>query len=266
MILGILIGNTNTRLYWFEGTAIRHRLTVRTDARPHIPQFGRLEDGAVASVVPAAVPGWVAAVRRALGPPQGLSPLGRPTPGLVRGRKRPLVVSPRTCTGLRFRYPRTQLGVDRVCVAAGARRLCSDNVIAVDFGTAVTVNVVRATGVFAGGYILPGPDAMFAALHSSTALLPLIRTDSLDPAPFGLPTYTDSAIRYGVRAAVAGGVNLAINWIERTTRLRFRVIATGGSAADFRAEVPRISSVEPHLAAHGLAAIYWFSRPPGRVE
>lgn len=64
------------------------------------------------------------------------------------------------------------LGADRYCAALGARELCGSPVLAVDFGTAITVNVVDARGVFVGGAIVPGFAAALQAMHETTAQLP----------------------------------------------------------------------------------------------
>lgn len=71
------------------------------------------------------------------------------------------------------------VGIDRLLtgyaahVLFGTGRAC----IVVDSGTATTINLVTADGVFRGGVILPGLRLSARALHEYTARLPLLDTD-----------------------------------------------------------------------------------------
>ena len=66
------------------------------------------------------------------------------------------------------------LGRDRLAAAVGAATLFPGrNVLVVDFGTAVTFDLVTADGTFRGGCISPGLRSRFRALHDYTAALPL---------------------------------------------------------------------------------------------
>ena len=72
-----------------------------------------------------------------------------------------------------YRTPET-LGRDRLAAAVGAAALCPGrDVLIVDFGTAVTIDLVTADGTFRGGCISPGMKTRFRALHDYTAKLPL---------------------------------------------------------------------------------------------
>ncbi len=118
--------------------------------------------------------------------------------------------------------PPAALGIDRYCAAVGARVLCGSPVIAVDFGTAITVNVVDARGVFIGGAILPGYAAALRSLHASTALLPALNPPAVDPLALNpgelasadvtvqagslIGRTTEDAMRLGVRHVLARGV------------------------------------------------------------
>ncbi|WP_304582535.1 type III pantothenate kinase [uncultured Alistipes sp.] len=66
------------------------------------------------------------------------------------------------------------LGRDRLAAAVGAAVLWPGrNVLIVDCGTAVTIDLVTADGTFRGGCISPGLRSRFRALHDYTAALPL---------------------------------------------------------------------------------------------
>ncbi len=75
--------------------------------------------------------------------------------------------------GNAYRSPET-LGLDRLAAAVGAVALYPGrNVLIVDAGTALTVDLVTADGVFRGGCISPGLRMRLQALHDHTAALPL---------------------------------------------------------------------------------------------
>ena len=95
---------------------------------------------------------------------------------------------------------------------AGARQtgrsLCSartvlypgENVLIVDFGTAVTIDLVTADNTFRGGCISPGVKTRFRALHDYTAKLPLCAATE-DEGLSGLTT--EEAIELGVMNGIA---------------------------------------------------------------
>ncbi|MEO0080546.1 MAG: type III pantothenate kinase [candidate division WOR-3 bacterium] len=240
MILTILIGNTNTRLTWFQGRRIRHRLVLATRslaARP-LPLTAQPVAGvALASVVPEAT----AIVCR----------------DLVQSGLRPLVVGPKTETGLGFRYNRRQLGADRVCLAVGAHRRYKKDAIVLDFGTAVTVNVITGSGEFLGGLILPGLGMMLNALAQGTAQLP-----AFAPAqPRSVLGHdTKGALRCGVFAILSGGLSHIIRRIEEETRRKYLVVATGGDARRFRRRIKAIRVVDQDLASRGLVELFYINR------
>lgn len=235
MILTVVIGNTNTRLCWFVGKRIVRREIRRTTEAPHLNRYGHLTGAAIASVVPEATPRWMTELKQ-------------------HGINSPLIITPRTHTGMLFRYRRTELGADRVCAAVGALRKSHSDVIVVDFGTAITVNVIAAEGVFIGGYILPGPDAMLELLHQTTAQLPRVHLRSSQPDH--LPQSTTTAINAGVVNAVVAAVERIINQVKDITARNYNVILTGGRATWFAPLLAAAATIDPDLSSFGLAAIY----------
>ena len=77
-------------------------------------------------------------------------------------------------TGLKLSYKNLKkLGTDRIAAATGAVALQSgQNLIVVDMGTAITVDVITKEGEFCGGAILPGINLMLKSLGAGTAQLP----------------------------------------------------------------------------------------------
>ncbi|MGZ8939242.1 MAG: type III pantothenate kinase, partial [Limisphaerales bacterium] len=78
--------------------------------------------------------------------------------------------------GVGINYPKPRsIGPDRLANALAVRTLCGAPALVVDFGTAVTFDVVDQTGDYIGGIIAPGLSAMTDYLHEKTALLPRIK-------------------------------------------------------------------------------------------
>src|SRR4029079_17632037 len=78
--------------------------------------------------------------------------------------------------GVGIDYPRPNtIGADRLANAVAARHHFGAPVVVVDFGTAVTFDVVHRSGKYVGGIIAPGLAAMTDYLHEKTALLPRIK-------------------------------------------------------------------------------------------
>lgn len=257
MILTVLIGNTNARLTWFgQGRVCRRRVvpservTAELRTLPHWPG-GHV---AVASVVPRLTEGVVEILEK-------------------NTCRQPLVVGPRTRTGLRFRYRRGEIGADRVCLAVGAferyclprrndshsrhRRDCA----IIDFGTATTVNVVRGDGTYWGGVILPGGQMMMDSLMRGTAQLPRVPF-GLTRLPYGRGTV--SAIRAGVARLLAGGLESIVADISAATGRRYYTIATGGGAGLLMRRLQIVNVYDPDIAAYGLSCLYRLNRLKGR--
>src|SRR5581483_1493694 len=86
-----------------------------------------------------------------------------------------LELTPKTLRGVGIRYPRpNSIGPDRLANAVAARHHFGAPAVVVDFGTAVTFDVVDRAGDYVGGIIAPGLAAMTDYLHEKTALLPRI--------------------------------------------------------------------------------------------
>jgi type III pantothenate kinase len=105
--------------------------------------------------------------------------------------------------GVRNGYDKPeQLGPDRWAALIAARSLEPKRpCLVVNSGTCTTVDVLSASGEFAGGLILPGIDLMRFVLHEHTGRLPL-QEGKFVPAPRN----TIDAIETGCRHAQAGAV------------------------------------------------------------
>ncbi|RYD18213.1 MAG: type III pantothenate kinase, partial [Verrucomicrobiaceae bacterium] len=80
--------------------------------------------------------------------------------------------------GMGIDYPNpAQIGADRLANAAGVVSRHGVPAIIIDFGTAVTFDVISAEPAYCGGVIAPGLGAMSDYLTKKTALLPEIELE-----------------------------------------------------------------------------------------
>ena len=88
----------------------------------------------------------------------------------------PFVLQAGVKTGLKIGYRNPlEVGPDRIANAIAATHLYPDrNLIIIDFGTATTIDVVRAGRDYLGGIILPGLRISMEALEKNTARLPSV--------------------------------------------------------------------------------------------
>ena len=120
------------------------------------------------------------------------------------------------------------LGVDRLAAAVGVVDMGYDNCLIVDFGTAITIDLVEK-GVFRGGNISPGVRTRFRALHDYTQRLPECNpTDEILP----LGRTTAEAIEQGVMQGIVNEIEGYILAFMRKNA-KITLIFTGGDAKFF---------------------------------
>lgn len=157
--------------------------------------------------------------------------------------------------GIGIDYPEpTTIGADRLANAVAAARLHSTPAVVVDFGTALTFDIVSAEGNYLGGVIAPGLEAMTEFLPQRTALLPRIAL--LEPPGIIGKSTNDAMLAgavYGYRGLVREILAKLRQVLEKDSRLT--VVATGGYAELIAAGVPEIHEVQPLLTLDGLRLI-----------
>ena len=243
------IGNTNVHVGLADARRVNRQTDIPTAAwhkRTALPLLEafvgsrRVEGAALCSVVPSATPHIRAAVRR----------LWRlPT----------LELSPRTLVGVGIDYPQPQtIGADRLANAVAARHHFGAPSVVVDFGTAVTFDVVDRRGHYIGGIIAPGLAAMTDYLHEKTALLPRIRIRETARV---VGKNTAEAMLIGAVHGYRGLVRELIKELKRELGAgRLPVVATGGYAKLIATKLPEITAVEPNLTLEGLRLV-WSGQP-----
>ena len=153
-----------------------------------------------------------------------------------------LELTPKTVRGVGIDYPKpNSIGPDRLANAVAARKRFGAPVVVVDFGTAVTFDVVNRAGNYAGGIIAPGLAAMTDYLHEKTALLPRIKIREVKTT---IGKSTEQAMLIGAVHGYRGLVRELIAELKRELRVKkLPVVATGGYAKLIAAKLPEISAV-----------------------
>jgi len=151
-----------------------------------------------------------------------------------------------------------EAGCDRLLAAlAAGRRARGSGALVVDLGTAVTLSLVSPEGAFLGGLIGVGAGTLRAALreaaprlapHLGSGVPPIERDD-----PRAVPAIdTRSALQWGLRIQMLGGIRAMIAASLAQADFVPRVYWTGGGASEFAGELAPGDSLLPDLALEGL--------------
>ena len=244
MILLFDIGNTNTHL----GLATKRRVVKQANiptaawlnggVRDTLMKFaGRngVESAVLCSVVPRTTPLVLKAVWQLW-------------------KVDALELTPKTLRGVGIDYPKPKtIGPDRLANAVAARHHYGAPSVVVDFGTAVTFDVVNRAGNYIGGIIAPGLAAMTDYLHEKTALLPRIEIREVNSA---VGKSTEQAMLVGAVHGYRGLIHGLLGELKRELKTqKLPVIATGGYAKLIASKMPEISAVRSDLTLEGLRLV-----------
>lgn len=174
----------------------------------------------------------------------------------VTGRGLERIVTQREAAGVVNGYADpNQLGVDRWLAVIGAWQRARGACVVADIGTAATVDVLAADGRHRGGYIVPGPRLMVAALLQGTSDLASLHAGSPQGGGPAFADNTREAIERGCRVALAGWVDRSVRDAARVVGARPRLVLTGGALAEIRGYLESDGEEVPDLVLRGLAAM-----------
>jgi type III pantothenate kinase len=253
MLLVVDVGNTQTHFGVFEAgtdklTEHWRFATVRESTQDELGAqlsnllglrglgFGDVDASIVSSTVPQLSEQWTEMSKRYLGHEM-------------------LVVGPSIRTGMAIRIdnPR-EVGADRLVNAVAAYDRIRDTCVVVDFGTAITYDVVSSAGEYLGGIITPGAEISIDALYDRAAKLP--KVELAQPRAL-IGKSTVDAIRSGIVFGFAAQVDGIVRRLRDELGPQTKVLATGGLA---RALVPSIQEtideVDDLLTLVGLRLIW----------
>lgn len=157
--------------------------------------------------------------------------------------------------GVNIDYPKPQsIGADRLANAAAVTALYGFPAIVVDFGTAVTFDIVSGQRAYIGGVIAPGLEAMTNFLYQRTALLPKL---SLKEPRRAIGKSTIQAMLSGAVFGYRGLAREILTQIraEQFSRKKVHVVGTGGYARLIARRLPEIDVVHPNLTLEGLRIV-----------
>ena len=234
MNLAIDIGNTRTKLGFFEGEqllrkAVLERLTV--DALQE-QLYNQNAANCILSSVGATEPEVMAFLKAQ-------------TTFLELDSETPLPIDNAYAT------PRT-LGKDRLAAAVGAWAFFpGEHCLVIDAGTCITSDIVSKDGRFLGGNISPGIDMRLKAMHAFTARLPQAPRAPLGP---WVGTSTETALQNGAQWGALWEISALIDHCEQELG-HVQVAITGGDADFFVKNLKRKIFAHPDLVLIGLNKI-----------
>jgi type III pantothenate kinase len=142
-----------------------------------------------------------------------------------------------------------QIGADRLANAVAAHARFGAPSVVIDFGTAVTFDVIGAPGSYLGGVIAPGLATMTENLAQRTALLPQI---DLQEPESTIGKSTIHAMQVGAVLGYRGMIREILKGIRQELPADPTVIATGGDATLIARGLPEITHLEPDLTMEGI--------------
>jgi len=160
--------------------------------------------------------------------------------------------------GVGIDYPEpASIGADRLANAAGAAVFYGAPVVVIDFGTAVTFDVLamRESGpTYVGGVIAPGLEAMTDYLYQRTALLP--RIDLSEPVT-AIGKTTREAMLAGAVYGYRGLIRQILEELGRELKSgrHLKVVATGGYAELIAERLLEVQQIHPNLTLEGLRIV-----------
>lgn len=241
MLLAVDIGNTNITIGIFKNSRLLKRYSIPTRQNGYSKALKKIchkyavDDAIICSVVPTMTNLFTSEVKRFTG-------------------KNPLIIGKDILVPIKncYQKPR-QVGIDRLVNAYAGVVLYGAPLIAVDFGTAVTFDIISRKKEYMGGMILPGLAISLEALFKRTALLPKIKLD-LPKELIGRNTKNSmlSGIIYGFAAMTD---DLAQR-IKKQIGKKAKVVGTGGNINFIRNYCRCFDHINADLTLRGIYLIY----------
>ena len=250
MLLVADIGNTSIALGIYEGKAVVEQFRMASDKDLDTEEYvvllkTLLKDFVISgciisSVVEELTPKFKSAVLTAL-------------------KVEPVILSSKSHIGMALNVESPlEVGADRIANAAAAKILYKLPVIAVDFGTATSFDIVDKDGNFIGGAIAPGINLQLKSLNNFTSKLPRIEAVV---SPCAIGKNTTDAILAGVIRGCASMIDGIVEQSEAELGEKATIVATGGYATIVANYLKRpFDYINPTLTLDGLSYLYELNR------
>jgi type III pantothenate kinase len=147
---------------------------------------------------------------------------------------------------------KNEVGQDRLVNAFAAKVLYGTPAVIIDFGTAITFDIISKRGDYLGGLILPGIELSLSSLYRNTALLPKVeleRTSSI------IGKDTVSSMRGGILFGFGAMCDGLVAQYKKILGKSIKVIATGGNAPLVKSYAKSVQIVDEDLTLKGLQLI-----------
>lgn len=250
MLLVVDVGNTNITLGVFEENNLKASFRLTTNTARTSDEYGlalcdllkarnlkieEIKTVIIASVVPKLMYSL--------------------TSGIIKYLNiTPLIVGIGTKTGIKIGAVNPkEIGADRVVDAVAAYEIYGGPVLVIDFGTAITYDLITEDGTFIAGVTSPGLRIAANALWNDTAKLPEIEIAMPDTI---LAKDTVTSMQAGLVFGCIGQTEYIVKRMLQEAGIeKCRVIATGGLGKIISDATDVIEIYDPNLTLKGLKII-----------
>ncbi|MFT4146394.1 MAG: type III pantothenate kinase [Mobilitalea sp.] len=250
MILVIDVGNTNITIGVIEESEIKSTFRLTTSIARTSDEYGLLicdllktknisnseiSSVAIASVVPKIMHSLASAIIKYL-------------------NLTPLIVGSGTKTGIKIQVPNPkEVGTDRIVDAVAAYEIYGGPVLVIDFGTAITYDLITKDGAFIAGVTSPGLRIAANALWNDTAKLPEIEIAMPNTI---LAKDTVTSMQAGLVFGCIGQTEYIVKRMLGEAGIdKCKVVATGGLGKIIADATDIIEVYDPNLTLMGLKII-----------
>ncbi|MDD3296520.1 MAG: type III pantothenate kinase [Candidatus Omnitrophica bacterium] len=175
-------------------------------------------------------------------------------PGITRffsGRKNVLIVGKDIKVPIKSFYDKKQVGQDRLVGAYAAKKIFPGARLVLDFGTAITLDIISKKGYYQGGIILPGIGSTLKTF-SNCALLP--RHIDFSITRKLIPQNTRDSINCGLEEGFAFMINGLVKKYKKKLNIKPKdnIVVTGGEGSFIMPKFNFVYTYEPFLVIKGL--------------